>query len=54
MAALVTKRLLPEQASGRLAQVYRKATISVSENKSMFLFYLQNIIHICPTLVLGK
>jgi len=28
-------------------------TISISENKSMFLFYLQIIIHICPTLVLN-
>jgi hypothetical protein len=56
-----TKRLRPErnpQASGPLAQVYRKPgrlcckiTISVSENKSKFLFYLQIIIHICPTLV---
>jgi len=24
-------------------------TISVSENKSKFLFYLRIIIHICPT-----
>ena len=62
VATLATKRLLPEQhpqASGPLAQVYRipgrlcwKVTISVSENKSMFLFYLQIIIHICPPLVL--
>jgi hypothetical protein len=28
-----------------------KATISVLENKSIFLFYLQIIIHICPTIV---
>jgi hypothetical protein len=28
-----------------------KAAISGSENKSMFLCYLQIIIHICPTLV---
>jgi hypothetical protein len=26
-------------------------TISVSENKSIFLFYLQIIVHICPTLI---
>ena len=62
MATLANKRLLPErhlQASGPLAQVYRKPgrlcwkeTVPVSENKSMFLFYLQIIIHICPTLVL--
>jgi hypothetical protein len=27
-------------------------TISVSANESMFLFYLQIIIHICPTYVI--
>jgi hypothetical protein len=63
VATLSTKRILPErhpQASGPLAQVYRipgrlcwKVTISVSENKSMFLFYLRIIIHISPPLVLN-
>jgi hypothetical protein len=61
VATLATKRLLPERhphTSGPLVQVYckpgrlcSKSTISVLENKSMFLFYLQIIIHICPTLI---
>jgi hypothetical protein len=61
VAALSTKRLVPErhpQATGPLAQVNCipgrlcwKVTISVSENKSMFLFHLRIIIHICPPLV---
>jgi hypothetical protein len=61
VTTLATKRLRPEwhpQASRLLAQVYRKPgrlclkiAISVSKNKSKFLFYLQIIIHICPTLV---
>jgi hypothetical protein len=58
VATLSTKRLLPErqpQASGPLAQVrlWWKVTISVSENKSMFVFYLRIIIHICPPLVIN-
>jgi len=61
VATLATKKLRPEwhpQASGPLAQVYCKTgrlcckiTISVSENKSKFLFYLKIIIYIFPTLV---
>jgi hypothetical protein len=61
VATLATKRLLPKrhsQASGPRSQVYRKpgrvcwkVTTSVLQNKSMFLFCSQVIIHICPTYV---
>ena len=32
-------------------EIMLKSIVSVSENKSVFLFYLRIIIHICPTLV---
>ena len=40
--------------SMKIGRLCWKVTISVSENKSMFLFYLQIIIHIGPTLVFSN